>query len=79
MTTSNTSYRLEDQTTKLNNYIQILHYVINEMEQGQYKVTADRTPTLDDELARVMQTSYFILEGLTQVREDLYKIWEDLR
>ena len=56
-----------------------MHYVIEEMEQGQYKVTADRTPTLDDELARVMQTSYFILEGLTQVREDLYKIWEDLR
>ena len=79
MKTSNTSYRLEDQTTKLNNYIQILHYVIEEMEQGQYKVTADGSPTLDDELARVMQTSYFILEGLTQVREDLYKIWEDLR
>lgn len=77
--TSNTSYKLENQNTKLNNYIQILYYVINEMEQGQYRVTADRTPTLDDELARVMQTSLFILEGLKEVRDDIYEIWEDLR
>lgn len=78
MTISNTSYRLENQAAKLNNYIQILHYVINEMEQGEYKVTKDRTPTLDDELARVIQTSLFILEGLKEIRKDIYTIWEDL-
>ena len=76
--TRSEAYRIEDTATLLNNYIQVFSYVIDEMEQGRYKLPADRTPTLDDEYARVMQTSYFILEGLKNVREDLYKIFEDI-
>lgn len=71
------AYRVEELACKLNLNIQVLHYITQELEE--FKLPADREPTLDDEYARVMQTSLFILEGLKEVREDLYKIFEDIR
>lgn len=73
------SYEIENQATILNNYAQLLHYVIKEMEQGKYSsLCEDRKPTLDDESARVVSSCIFILDGMKTIRDDLYKLYDDM-
>jgi len=71
------AYRVEELACKLNLNIQVLHYITQELEE--FKLPADREPTLDDIYARVPQLCYKLLEDLKTIREELYTLFEDIR
>lgn len=70
-------YRVEDIACKLNESVQIMHYITQELED--YKLPEDREPTLDDMYARVQSLCYRTYEDIKAVREDLYKLFDDMR
>lgn len=71
------AYRVEELACKLNLNIQVLHYITQELKE--FKLPADREPTLDDIYARVPQLCYKLLEDLKTIREELYTLFEDIR
>ena len=70
-------YRVEDIACKLNESVQVMHYITQELEE--IKLPADREPTLDDTYARVNTLCYRTYEDIKAIREDLYKLFDDMR
>ena len=69
-------YKIEEQAGKLNDCIQVLYYLHQEVTE--FKLPADREPTLDDIYARVPAICYMLLENMKEVRDELYNIFDSI-
>lgn len=68
-------YRVEDQACKVNECVQILHYIAQEIEDNSMP---DKGSTLDDMEARIHFLCCKIHEDLKEIREELYSIYDEI-
>lgn len=68
------NYRIENNNTKLNYCIQILHYIYNELDECMPLLREKDAKTLDDAGARMYLLTLCVIDELKALRKDYDEI-----